>query len=36
MAWPTSLSKEDIEELKDSLKMSERKITRPSIPIEDV
>jgi hypothetical protein len=29
--WPTSLSKEDVEDLKDSLKMLERKITRPSV-----
>lgn len=28
--WPTSLSKEDVEDLKDSLKMLERKITRPA------
>ena len=27
--WPTTLSKEDVEDLKDSLKMLERKITRP-------
>ena len=26
--WPTSLSKEDVEDLKDSLRMLERKITR--------
>ena len=26
--WPTSLSKEDIDDLKDSLKILERKITR--------
>ncbi|MGO8794011.1 MAG: hypothetical protein ACLQLC_04240 [Candidatus Sulfotelmatobacter sp.] len=28
--WPTSLSKEDVEDLRDSLKMLERKITRPT------
>ena len=28
--WPTTLTKEDVEDLKDSLKMLERKITRPS------
>lgn len=27
--WPTALTKEDVEDLKDSLKMLERKITRP-------
>jgi len=28
--WPTALTKEDIEDLKDSIKMLERKITRPT------
>ena len=26
--WPSTLSKEDVEDLKDSLKMMERKISR--------
>jgi hypothetical protein len=28
--WPTALTEEDVEDLKDSLKMLERKITRPA------
>ena len=28
--WPTALTKEDVEDLEDSLKMLERKITRPA------
>jgi hypothetical protein len=36
--WPTVLTKEDVEDLKDSIKMLERKITRPapaSDPLEN-
>ncbi len=33
--WPTSLSKEDVEDLKDSLKMLERKISRPTVESAD-
>jgi hypothetical protein len=28
--WPASLTKEDVDDLKDSLKILERKITRPA------
>jgi hypothetical protein len=33
--WPAALSKEDVEDLKDSIKMLERKISRPPTPPEE-
>jgi len=33
--WPSSLSKEDIDDLKDSLKIVERKIARSVSPVQD-
>ena len=33
--WPSSLTKEDVDDLKDSLKIVERKITRAAAPTQN-